>query len=126
MVSREITKEEGSGAQLPPIQASGASVVVPDAHLLFTAEFSRIGDDLLLTGQDGTILLIKDYFALDVAPMLLSPLGAMLPPELAVAFVGRRRAVLSPSCPEELHKSVQTITHGSFVNCYGQLRINQG
>ncbi len=53
MVSREVTTGGGSGAQLPPIQASGASVVVPDAHLLFTAEFSRIGDDLLLTGQDG-------------------------------------------------------------------------
>jgi hypothetical protein len=115
MVSREVTKEGGSDAQLPPIQASGASVVVPDAHLLFTAEFSRIGDDLLLTGQDGTILLIKDYFALDVPPMLLSPLGAMLP-ELAAAFVGWMRAVLSPPCPEELHKGVKTITDGSFVN----------
>ncbi len=87
MVSREVTKEGGSGAQLPPIQASGASVVVPDAHLLFTAEFSRIGDDLLLTGQDGTVLLIEDYFALDAPPMLPSPLSAMLPPELAATFV---------------------------------------
>ena len=54
MVSREVINGGGSGTPLPPIQASGASVVVPDAHLLFTAEFSRIGDDLLLTGQDGT------------------------------------------------------------------------
>ncbi len=90
MVSREVTKDGGSSAQLPPIQATGGSVVVPDAHLLFTAEFSRIGDDLLLTGQDGTVLLIKDYFALDAPPMLLSPLGAMLPAELVAALVGPR------------------------------------
>ncbi len=114
MVNRDVTKAGGSDGQFPPMQASGASVVVPDAHLLFTAEFSRIGDDLLLTGQDGTVLLIKDYFALDAPPMLLSPLGAMLP-ELAAAFEGRVRAVLSPSCPEELHKGVKTITDGSFV-----------
>ncbi len=115
MVSREVTKGGSGSSYLPPIQANGASVTVPDAHLLFTAEFSRIGDDLLLTGQDGTVLLIKDYFALDAPPMLLSPLGAMLP-ELAAAFVGRMRAVLNPSCLEELHKGVKTITDGSFVN----------
>ncbi|MCH8997375.1 MAG: FecR domain-containing protein, partial [Proteobacteria bacterium] len=89
-MSREVINGGGSGTPLPPIQASGASVVVPDAHLLFTAEFSRIGDDLLLTGQDGTVLLIQDYFALDVPPMLLSPLGAMLPADLVAALVGPR------------------------------------
>lgn len=89
-ITKEVTKEGGSGAQLPPIQANGASVVVPDAHLLFTAEFSRIGDDLLLTGQDGTVLLIKDYFALDAPPMLLSPLGAMLSADLVAVLVGPR------------------------------------
>ncbi len=119
MVSWEVINGGGAGAPLPPIQASGALVVVPDAHLLFTAEFSRIGDDLLLTGQDGGVLLIQDCFALDVSPMLLSPLDAMLPAELAGAFLGWRRAVRSPSCPEKVHNIVRTVTDGSFVNCYG-------
>ena len=82
--------EAGLDRGITTLQADGHVVVVPDAHLLFTAEFSRIGDDLLLTGQDGTVLLIKDYFALDVAPMLLSPLGAMLPADLVAALVGPR------------------------------------
>ncbi|MFQ5773582.1 MAG: hypothetical protein ACE5GS_03595, partial [Kiloniellaceae bacterium] len=79
-----------AGARLPSIEANGVSVIVPDAELLFTADYSRIGDDLLLTGQDGTTLLIEDYFALDAAPLLLSPLGAMMSPELVAALVGPR------------------------------------
>ncbi len=46
--------EAGIDRGIATLQADGQVVVVPDAHLLFTAEFSRIGDDLLLTGQDGT------------------------------------------------------------------------
>ncbi len=46
--------EAGLDRGITTHQADGQVVVVPDAHLLFTAEFSRIGDDLLLTGQDGT------------------------------------------------------------------------
>ncbi len=46
--------EAGLDRGITAHQADGQIVVVPDAPLLFTAEFSRIGDDLLLTGQDGT------------------------------------------------------------------------
>ena len=90
MVSWEATGEKDGFSYLSPIEASGGPVTVPDAHLLFTAEFSRIGDDLLLTGQDGVTLLVQGYFALDAAPMLLSPLGAMLPPDLVALLVGPR------------------------------------
>ncbi len=48
--------EAGLDRGITTLQADGQVVVVPDTHLLFTAEFSRIGDDLLLTGQDGTTL----------------------------------------------------------------------
>ncbi len=46
--------EAGLDRGVATLQADGQVVVVPDAHLLFTAEFDRIGDDLLLTGRDGT------------------------------------------------------------------------
>ncbi len=46
--------EAGRDRGITTHQADGQVVVVPDAHLLFMAEFSRIGNDLLLTGQDGT------------------------------------------------------------------------
>ena len=88
MLSGEAAPAVGAGQQLPTIHASGGSLVVPDAHLLFNAEFARLGDDLLLTGADGTTLLIKDYFALDAPPMLLSPSGAMMPPDVVANLVG--------------------------------------
>ncbi|MHC4091640.1 MAG: Ig-like domain-containing protein, partial [Planctomycetota bacterium] len=90
MTGRDVTGDGKESSYLLPIQASSESVVVADAHLLFTAVFSRIGDDLLLTGEDSTVLLIKDYFALEVPPMLLSPAGAMMPPDLVTALVGPR------------------------------------
>ncbi len=116
---RKITREDTAATQLFPIQASGASVVVPDAHLLFTAEFSRIGDDLLLTGQDGTTS--------DQGPLRARRIAdaAVAAQDDDAARVGRRFRRLEARraqpfiCSEKLHKSVRTITDGSFVNCSG-------
>ena len=76
-----------AGNILPPIEASGGSLVVPDAQLLFTADYTRAGDDLVLTGADGTTLVITNYFALDAAPILFSPDGAMMAPQLVATLV---------------------------------------
>ncbi len=76
-----------AGVNLPPIAASGGSVVVPDAQLLFTADYTRAGVDLLLTGAGGTTLVIENYFALDAAPILFSPEGAMMSPHLVATLV---------------------------------------
>ena len=70
-----------SGSALPPVQASGESVVVPDVQLLLTADYSRIGDDLFLKGTDGSTLLVEGYFAADPAPALMSPSGSTLWPD---------------------------------------------
>ena len=40
-------------------------VVVPDAALLFTADYKRSGPDLVLTGQDGRHTVVQDYFKTD-------------------------------------------------------------
>ncbi len=49
-----VTREDKAASQLIPIQTSAESAAVPDAHLSFQAAFSRIGDHLPLTRQDGT------------------------------------------------------------------------
>ncbi len=54
-VIRTVTREDKAATQLFSIQTSAESVAVPDARLLFTAEFSRIDDDLLLTSENGTV-----------------------------------------------------------------------
>ena len=80
--------EAGPGQPITTVEASDLQVVVADAHLLFTTAFSQIGDDVPLTGENGAILFIKDYFVLDAPPTLLSPAGAMMPPDLVSKRVG--------------------------------------
>ena len=70
------------------LTADGPSVVVPDAALLFSAEFIRSGDDLWLLGPDGSLIVIKDYFVQGELPLLLSPDGAMLTPGVVASLVG--------------------------------------
>jgi hypothetical protein len=37
-----------------------AAITIPDAHLLFTADFKRKGSDLVLTGDDELLLAEAD------------------------------------------------------------------
>ncbi|MBI3435205.1 MAG: FecR domain-containing protein, partial [Proteobacteria bacterium] len=71
-----------------PNGPDAASVTIPDAHLLFTADFRRAGNDLVLTGEDGHKLIVADYFATDKRPTLLAPDGAMLAPQIVDALAG--------------------------------------
>ncbi|MDO9413984.1 MAG: FecR domain-containing protein [Pseudolabrys sp.] len=66
----------------------GPSVTIPDAHLLFNAQFSRAGADLILRGEGGDAYLVHDYFAGDVRAPLLSPEGAMLSANVVEALAG--------------------------------------
>jgi VCBS repeat-containing protein len=64
-------------------------VTVPDAHLLFTGEFKRVGtNDLKIVGADGESFFIADYFAADKRPHLMSPEGATLSPHVVEALAG--------------------------------------
>ncbi len=63
--------EAGPGQTITTGEASDLQVVVPDARLLFPAAFSQTGDDVPLTGENGGILPIRDYFVLDAPPTLL-------------------------------------------------------
>jgi Nidogen-like/FecR protein len=66
----------------------GPTATIPDAHLLFNAEFKRAGSDLILNGDDGKTAAVHDYFASDKHPMLLSPEGAALAPDVVAALAG--------------------------------------
>jgi len=56
-----------------------ASITIPDAHLLFTADFKRKGSDLVLTGDDGHMILVTDYFRHEKQPDLVSPEARCFP-----------------------------------------------
>ena len=68
--------------------AQGGPVTVPDAHLLFNADYGRSGHDLLLTGDDGQKLVIVDYFGVHGPVDLLSPDGARISASTVQALAG--------------------------------------
>ncbi|MGI9383964.1 MAG: FecR family protein, partial [Methyloligellaceae bacterium] len=61
-----------------PSVATADFVQVPDANLLFTADFTRSGSDLKLIGSDGSTFVVPRYFEADSPAGLMSPQGAML------------------------------------------------
>jgi hypothetical protein len=69
-------------------EPDAASITIPDAHLLFTAEFNRKGSDLVLTGDDGHKVLVADYFRHEKQPDLVSPEGALLSASLVELLAG--------------------------------------
>jgi VCBS repeat-containing protein len=70
--------------------SDAAFLVIPDAHLLFNAEFKRTGSDLTLVGPDGQRFVVPDYFKTDRLPTLLSPEGAALGGDIVALLAGHR------------------------------------
>src|SRR5690606_8296723 len=62
------------------------SDIVLDASFLFSAEFTRLGEDLVLQGPDGAQLLLRGYFA--QVPPLITAEGARLAPDTVEALAG--------------------------------------
>src|SRR5258708_29772932 len=70
------------------VQPDAGAVTIPDAHLLFTADFQRKGPDLVLTGEDGHKILVADYSRHEKQPALVSPEGALLSSSLVELLAG--------------------------------------
>jgi len=74
----------GSDAGTVILDATSASrVTVPFDALLLTAQYTRDGDDLVLTGEGGETVIVEGYFALGAPPTLVTELGAQVDPTLA-------------------------------------------
>lgn len=75
--------------QVVTISDDGDSpVLIEDAHLLFSADFERVGDSLLLTGETGDSVMVVDYFAMNPPLGLVSETGGVLSADLIEALVG--------------------------------------
>jgi VCBS repeat-containing protein len=69
---------EQGATNVDVVAPAGNAVAIPDAHFLFSADFKRKGQDLVLTGDDDRKIVVQDYFKTDIRPTLLSPNGASL------------------------------------------------
>src|SRR5260221_7978266 len=88
--TRGETFDVRGGAGAIAVEPDSAVVPIPDAHFLFTADFTRKGPDLVLTGEDGRKVLVPDYFRHEKAPDLASPEGALLSASLVEILAGSR------------------------------------
>ena len=66
---------------------SGGHLTVP-GDFLPSAAFVRSGDDLRLTGPDGQVVIVRDYFGTDSPPDLVSASGATIEAGLAARLAG--------------------------------------
>ena len=75
-----------SASEVVRIQVSEDSapdqIVIPDAQLLVSAKFKKVGSDLTLTGTDGKSVVIEGYYNLLKRPDLVAPGGGGLSADL--------------------------------------------
>ncbi|RTL55342.1 MAG: hypothetical protein EKK40_00945 [Bradyrhizobiaceae bacterium] len=63
------------------------ALIVPDAQLLFSSDFSRLGDDLILSNADRKFV-VPDYFHGEKRAFLATPDGASLSGDVVDALTG--------------------------------------
>ena len=71
----------------PAHHGGSDAVTIPDAHLLFSGDYSRSGTDLIVSDQFHRVV-VPNYFHGDKRPMLVSPEGAPLDPGVIEALTG--------------------------------------
>jgi len=105
------------------VEPDTAVVTIPDAHLLFTADFKRKGSDLVLTGDDGHKILVPDYFRHEKQPDLVSPKGALLSASLVEllsgsATPGQYAQAAAPAAQQPIGR-VETVSGSATVTRNG-------
>ena len=58
----DLVAEEGSGEPIVLDVGSAANLTVPGGTMMLTADFVREGPDLVIEGQDGTEIIVRDYY----------------------------------------------------------------
>ena len=127
-VSPSRVTEAGSG----PDGGQAGFVVIPDAHLLFNCEFTRIGNDLKLVGEDGKTFVVQDYFKTDRPPALVTPEGAHLSGETIDAIAGDQapgqyaQAGAQPGAGEAIGKVATSAGNATIVRNGVAITVNAG
>lgn len=70
------------------LESGGTTLTIPGRGFLTGADFQREGPDLVLVGENGQTVLVTGYFANPHPPLLVSPDGAAITPDLAGKLAG--------------------------------------
>ncbi|MFQ5494592.1 MAG: FecR domain-containing protein, partial [Phycisphaerae bacterium] len=80
--------QPGGGAPQYIDVGAGGTVVIPGGDFLLLAQYSRDGADLVLTGPNGSVVVVRGFFALETPPTLATGDGAQIGPDLAARLAG--------------------------------------
>ncbi|MDP6842867.1 MAG: FecR domain-containing protein [Rhodospirillales bacterium] len=107
------------GANNPLNLNGGMPITVPGGTWLLTAEYTRLGPDLLLTGSDGQKQLLADYFSSETPSDLMTEGGAVISGGLATKLAGpmapAQFAQAAPAAAAEPIGRVETVEGGVEV-----------
>ena len=102
------------GQTFPTISADG-TVTISDSNILIHGDYSRDGDDLVVTGPDGQQLQIVEYFSQPSPPALISSDGKHISGETVELLAG-------PQAPGQYAQA----TGGQFGQPIGQVETLEG
>ena len=84
----------GAGSSLALDATGRSAIVVPGGEFALQASYERRGDDLVLSGADGRVVVVRDFFVQAEAPELVTSDGHRVAGDLveALAREARRRS----------------------------------
>ncbi|EFL90016.1 choice-of-anchor C family protein [Ahrensia sp. R2A130] len=104
----------------PSLEAAGAkSIVVENPYLLFNAEYSRQGSDLILSDDRGSELRLQNYFDNAEPADLVSPDGARLTGDVVEALAG-------PAFPGQVAQGAPGAAVAAGAKAIGQVETLTG
>jgi hypothetical protein len=86
-LAAEEVENGGSVLVVSAPDSPPSPVTLPSSTFATSARYLEQGDDLVLVGQDGSTVVIPDYFVLEPLPDLLTPEGGKVTPELVRSFL---------------------------------------
>ena len=132
MLNATSGQTESDSGSFISAAADAKFVLIPDAALLFTADFRKSGPDLVLNGTDGHRTVVIDYFKTDAAVPLVAPNGASLSPHLIDLLSGAHshdqyaQAGSAPQPPVQIGTVRTLIGHVTVVRNGVEVAVNIG
>ena len=94
------TSENGADSAVTLQAGDSDSISLPEGFDLSTAEFETNGDDLIITAEDGSEVVIEGFNAGDTPPELTSPDGTQISGEMISQLAEGAADTASDTAPE--------------------------
>jgi hypothetical protein len=118
-----------SGAHFHLLATHGNSVTIPDAHLLFSGDYERSGENLIISDHLYHVV-VPNYFHGEKRPTLVSPEGALLDSRVIDSLTGytayAQAAGVTPSAAKVIGHVVKMTGSASCVRNGVTIELHNG